>query len=718
MRRNPLTLPFIRNQLMHFRKSLPLAAPALALAVAALQAQPVPARETAHALAGWVELDASPGDMQRAVRTIRDAEPAWAADAQGNLLLRRGEGRPRRVVACGLDHPGYVVSAITEQGYLRLHRSGNARVHPLWDQSHQAQQVVIHSASGPLSGVVANPNGHFARQHRGDSAVVGVDDLWVDVGALSARDVERMGIALMDPVYRDLPAWIYAGHISGADASGRVGCAAVAGAARRPPEAGETIFVLSAQRSFRWSGLNSVLARLGTIDELVLVTPAPLSSASAGPVSGVIEQRTTRPSELSAASIDSVLSLAVRSRWPGSLVESVSLSDADSLLAMVVAVSGAQLTGAQWLVLDQRATRPGPVTAVEGRPADAEESVHDSLAALLTVLAELPGAPGHEWRVRDAIRERLPAWARSRASVDDEGNLIVAAGPQRDTTVFIAHLDEVAYEVDGLLADGRVSLVRRGGVIPSAWEGQPALLHFDASGSGSVAPSLAGVFVPRDTATLRAPFGALTAWFGLDSAAMVASGAVVGSAVTGYKRGVRLGDTRYTARGLDDRAGSLALLRAVQILDPEQLGHHVIFVWSAAEESGLVGASALAMRLGPTVRRVYAIDTFVSSDTPLEEPIFAHTPLGAGPVLRALDDGIAASREERDRIMNIARGAGIAMQVGTTHGSTDATAFVAWGALGAGLSWPGRYSHSPAEVLDLRDLAALVELIGAVLAER
>jgi putative aminopeptidase FrvX len=58
------------------------------------------------------------------------------------------------------------------------------------------------------------------------------------------------------------------------------------------------------------------------------------------------------------------------------------------------------------------------------------------------------------------------------------------------------------------------------------------------------------------------------------------------------------------------------------------------------------------------------------------------------------------------------------MQVGTTHGSTDATAFVAWGALGAGLSWPGRYSHSPAEVLDLRDLAALVELIGAVLAER
>jgi putative aminopeptidase FrvX len=396
----------------------------------------------------------------------------------------------------------------------------------------------------------------------------------------------------------------------------------------------------------------------------------------------------------------------------------VRIADADSLLAKVITASGAPPIGAGWLALGQPAARPDTATVVAERTSGAEQVIHDSLAAVLTLLADLPGAPGHEWRVRDAIRERLPAWARSRASVDEEGNLIVGAGPNRDTSVFIAHLDEVAYEVDGLLADGSVSLVRRGGVIPSAWEGQPALLHFDVSENGSVAPPMPGVFVPRDTATLRAPSGVLTAWFGLDSSAMVARGVAAGSAVMGHKRGMRLGDTRFTARGLDDRAGSLALLRAVQRLDPERLAHHVIFVWSAAEESGLVGASALAMRLGPTVRRVYAIDTFVSSDTPLEEPTFAYAPLGGGPVLRALDDGIAASREERDRIARIARRAGIALQVGTTHGSTDATAFVARGALGAGLSWPGRYSHSPAEVLDLRDLAALVELIGAVMVER
>jgi putative aminopeptidase FrvX len=208
----------------------------------------------------------------------------------------------------------------------------------------------------------------------------------------------------------------------------------------------------------------------------------------------------------------------------------------------------------------------------------------------------------------------------------------------------------------------------------------------------------------------------VTAWFGLDSAALAARGVRVGDGVTGYKRGQRLGATRFTARSLDDRAGTTALLLALRALDPARLDHTVVFAWSTREEGGLLGARALAQSLGPSVRRVYAVDTFVSSDTPLETPTFAYAPLGAGPVLRALDDGAVSSREERARVVRAARAAGVPLQVGTTHGSTDATPFAAWGAVGTGLSWPGRYSHSPAEVLDLRDLAALARLVHAALA--
>jgi putative aminopeptidase len=52
--------------------------------------------------------------------------------------------------------------------------------------------------------------------------------------------------------------------------------------------------------------------------------------------------------------------------------------------------------------------------------------------------------------------------------------------------------------------------------------------------------------------------------------------------------------------------------------------------------------------------------------------------------------------------------------MGLTQGGTDGSTFTFWGAPNQGLSWPGRYSHSPGEVLDLRDLDMLAQLIVAV----
>jgi putative aminopeptidase FrvX len=54
------------------------------------------------------------------------------------------------------------------------------------------------------------------------------------------------------------------------------------------------------------------------------------------------------------------------------------------------------------------------------------------------------------------------------------------------------------------------------------------------------------------------------------------------------------------------------------------------------------------------------------------------------------------------------------LQLGTTSGGTDSSAFSAGGAIDVGLSWPGRYSHSPVEIMDKRDLEALVRLIVAL----
>ncbi len=48
-----------------------------------------------------------------------------------------------------------------------------------------------------------------------------------------------------------------------------------------------------------------------------------------------------------------------------------------------------------------------------------------------------------------------------------------------------------------------------------------------------------------------------------------------------------------------------------------------------------------------------------------------------------------------------------------TGGGTDGIPFFSTGAAALPISWPGRYSQSPVEVADLRDIESLVDLIVA-----
>jgi putative aminopeptidase FrvX len=406
---------------------------------------------------------------------------------------------------------------------------------------------------------------------------------------------------------------------------------------------------------------------------------------------------------------DSVAVFAPAVRFVASPVESVSRTEAGALLTWV-AEAAALRSSARWHAID--------AIGLADAPARAGNRAHQRLAQEFMTLADLSGVAGHEGPLREALLTAMPAWARARARVDSAGNLVLRLGPARDSggVAFVARMDEVGFGVDRILADGQVTLRRLGGAVLSSWEGVPALLHTERSG----ASPLRGLFVPHSIGTRKTP-DRLTAWFGLESAQLVAAGVRSGQSSTAYKRAERLAGTRVTARGTDDRSGSVALLTALRALDTTRLARPIWLVWTVREEGGLFGARAFGntrlpdgRTIGQTLDVVYSIDTFVSSDTPLESRHFTYAPLGAGPVLRALDDGRLVPRRERARLLALAREAGIPPQVGTTQGSTDGGAMSPWGPFNIGLSWPGRCSHGPAEILDLRDVAALARLIGVV----
>ncbi len=325
--------------------------------------------------------------------------------------------------------------------------------------------------------------------------------------------------------------------------------------------------------------------------------------------------------------------------------------------------------------------------------------------SVLSQLVESYGVSGAEGPVRETVKRLLPAWAKT--ETDTAGNLWLRVGQGDPVVVFVAHLDEIGFTVDSILDDGSLHLRTRGGFYSSLFEAQPALVH---TPTGDVP----GVFLPRDTGFVRRAPPPLRVSIGTTSrAATMARGVSPGHTVTMPKQFVRLAGTRATGRSFDDRVGDAAQILALRHLDRAALKHQVIFIWSVREEIGLEGARAAAAALGTAPQRVHAIDTFVSADSPLELPSFAVAPLGQGAVARALDNSSVTPPAYVDSLVALARARRVHLQVGTTNGGNDGSMFTPYGVVDVAIGWPLRYSHSPVEVVDLRDVASLADIIRA-----
>lgn len=325
---------------------------------------------------------------------------------------------------------------------------------------------------------------------------------------------------------------------------------------------------------------------------------------------------------------------------------------------------------------------------------------------VLSQLVESYGVSGSEAPVREVVKRLLPGWART--ETDTAGNLWVRTGPGDGPVVIVAHMDEIGFRIDSINADGTLGLRNRGGFILSLFEAKPALIHTDRG-------DIPGIFLPRDTGLTRRTPPPLRVSVGATTRAGAESlGVKLGQTITMPKQYVRLAGTRATGRSFDDRMGCAALILALRRLDRSKLKHPVIFLFSTREEIGLEGAEAAARQLGTSTRRVHAIDTFVSADSPLELQNFAVARVGQGAVARALDNSSVTPPAYVDSLADLARSRGIALQIGTTNGGNDGSTFTQFGVVDVAMGWPLRYSHSPAEIVDLKDLLSLADLVRGV----
>jgi putative aminopeptidase FrvX len=119
-----------------------------------------------------------------------------SADRNGSVFCEIGESGPRVLVAGHMDEVGFMVQAITLDGFLQFVAIGG-----WWEHSLLSQRVEILTRSGEkVVGVVASRPPHFLPEAQ-RRQVQTIDQLFIDVGAESRRDaMEQFGISIGDPI--------------------------------------------------------------------------------------------------------------------------------------------------------------------------------------------------------------------------------------------------------------------------------------------------------------------------------------------------------------------------------------------------------------------------------------------------------------------------------------------------------------------------------------
>jgi putative aminopeptidase FrvX len=224
------------------------------------------AAELAVRFAGWT---AVAGFERAATDSLLALLPGSVRDRAGNVVVTLGRGAPRRLASCAVDEPGYVVGAVTDDGYLRLRRVPGAAPAPLFDQALEGQRVTLAGDAGPVPGVVAVRSVHLARFRAAAEAPFTVDDAFVDVGAASRAEAEQLGLHVLTPVALAKRPHRYGDRLLAAPVAGaRAACAALAAAVLARPEArGTVVAAFTVQSRYANTGLRAVAALAGPFAE-------------------------------------------------------------------------------------------------------------------------------------------------------------------------------------------------------------------------------------------------------------------------------------------------------------------------------------------------------------------------------------------------------------------------------------------------------------------
>ncbi len=183
-------------------------------------------------------------------------------DKMGNLIgTRKGSG-PSIMIATHMDEIGLMVQYIDDKGFLKFVKIGG-----WFDPTLHSQRVMVHTKHGPVPGVIGSKPPHVMKEEDRKRPVKS-EDMFIDVGATSREDAEKMGIGIGTPVSMDREVVALAnGKITGKAFDNRAGCA----------------ILLEVMRQLADKNIKATVYAVGTVQEEVGLKGARTSAFSLDP---------------------------------------------------------------------------------------------------------------------------------------------------------------------------------------------------------------------------------------------------------------------------------------------------------------------------------------------------------------------------------------------------------------------------------------------------
>jgi endoglucanase len=333
----------------------------------------------------------------------------------------------------------------------------------------------------------------------------------------------------------------------------------------------------------------------------------------------------------------------------------------------------------------------------------------------LQTLLNTPSPSGFEMRGQRVWLDYARRFA-DETETDAYGNAVAWFNRGGSPRIMLAgHADEIAMTVNFITEKGFIHVRRVGGIDPAITKAQRVTIHSRQGAVRGVVGNVAPHLMRLEGEPKPPKIHDLFIDIGVASRKEAERFIRVGDPITLNDEFEILRNDLAVARAFDNRIGTFAVVEAIRLLSESRRkpGPEVCAVSNVQEEVGCLGVRQIAYALKPDVALV--VDVTHATDCPtVNQAQHGDIKLGAGPTLT---HGGPNHSEVVARLEKVAASKNIKLQheaISSTSGTdTDAIFWTRGGIPSALISLPNRYMHSPVEVVNLRDLEQITQLLGA-----